>query len=230
MSNLLASGMNPTPEQAALIQGQTAQYMKGLQDYLDQAKQRGLSQAQDSAVSRGIPLSDIARGQEANVGAQYLRSLGEGYNQAKLAENQAMLQYPMQNLQLMSELNQQYNNPLYNALMSIGMSRLTGPRDVTGTQAGSLASQLTGAQTGQQYGTQTGTTTGSEYGKQIGTQQQQQTGQTTGTTTGKTTTDQTGWNKGTSATQTTGKQSSTPGIQDWIGMLSSLGGTVGMFI
>ena len=124
---------NPTPQQNTLLEGQTANYMQGLQDYLNQWQKGAMSQAQQSAISRGIPLSDIARGQESNVQSQYGRQLAQGYNQAKGQELQNKLQYPMQNLQMMSGLNQQFNNPFLQSLQNIGMSRYGQPMNTTST-------------------------------------------------------------------------------------------------
>lgn len=133
LQDLLKYGMNPTPQQNTLFEGQTANYMQGLQNYLNQWQNGAMSQAQQSALARGIPLSDIARGQEANVNAQYGRQLAQGYNQAKGQELQNKLQYPMQNLQFMAGLNQQFNNPFLQSLQNIGMSRYGQPMNTTQT-------------------------------------------------------------------------------------------------
>jgi len=133
MQQLLSSGMNATPEQKALLEGQTSNYMTGLQGYLDDWRQGAMSQAQQSALSRGIPVSDIARGQEANVDAMYGKQMAQGYNYAKGQELQNLLQYPLQNLQTMAGLQGQYNNPLIQMLYNTAMSRIQGPRDTTST-------------------------------------------------------------------------------------------------
>ncbi len=155
MQNLLKSGgLTPTPEQSALLSGQTQNYMQGLLNQLGQWRKGAMSQAQQSALARGIPLSDIARGMESNVDAQALQSIAQGYNQAKQLELQNRLNLPMQNLQLMSGLQQAYNQPYMNLLTQLGTSRLTGPRDVAtggmqaGTRAGETQAEMTGKTTG----------------------------------------------------------------------------------
>lgn len=148
MQGLLGSGLNATPEQKALLQGQTSNFMEGLKQTLNDYRQSAMNRAQHEALSRGIPLSDIARGGEANVDAQVLKQLSQGYTQAKGMELQNMLNLPFQNLGMMSQLQQAYNNPYMNMLNALAMSRLTGPRDVTqtgtstGTQTPSLFSGL----------------------------------------------------------------------------------------
>lgn len=136
LQQLLGYGMNATPRQNKLLEGQTTNYMQELQQYLDQARAGNMSRAQQSAINRGIPLSDMARGQEANVDAQYQRSLAQGYNTAKGQELQNKLQYPMQNLSLMSGLQQQYQSPLMQMAYDTAMSRYRGPHNQTSTQTG----------------------------------------------------------------------------------------------
>lgn len=154
MQQLLKNPYQVDPRQAALLEGQTNEYMTGLIDRLNQWQTGAMSQAQDSAIKRGIPLSDIARGQEANVQAQYGRQLGEGYNQAKMQELQSKLQLPYQNLNLAGQLQQQYSSPLMQMLYNVGMSRLHGPRDqyTTGTATGTSGGGWPGVMQGMGQG------------------------------------------------------------------------------
>lgn len=150
LQSLLNSGMNATPEQRALLEGQTSNYMTGLQGYLDDWRQGAMSQAQQSALARGIPVSDIARGREGGVDAMYGQQMAQGYNYAKGQELQNLLQYPLQNLQTMAGLQGQYNNPLMQMLYNTAMSRVQGPQNVTQTQTsgGGLGGILQGAMGG----------------------------------------------------------------------------------
>jgi len=122
-----------TPAQKSVLEQQTQNYMQGLQQLVDEYTKSGVSQAQQSALARGIPLSDIARGMESNVYAQGINTLGQGYNQAKTMELQNLLNYPMQTASLSQQLNAPYLDMMYN----LGMSRLIGPRDtaISGSQS-----------------------------------------------------------------------------------------------
>lgn len=141
LSRFLNYGLAGTPEQNSLLEGQTANYLKGLTDLLNQQRQSSMSQAQQSAIARGIPYSDIARGQEANVDAGINRQIAQGYNQAKGQELQNKLNMPMQNIQAMAGLNQGFNAPLQQLLSTIGMSRYNGPYNQTTTQITPLQQQ-----------------------------------------------------------------------------------------
>lgn len=134
------AGPSLTPQQTGLLEGQTKEFMGGLMNTLEQWRKSAMSRAQQSAIKRGIPLSDIARGQEANVDAQMMQQLAQGYTGAKTRELQGKLDYPMQNLQYLLAANQ----PYMTMLNQLGMSRLAGQRnvDTTGTMTGSsVASQ-----------------------------------------------------------------------------------------
>jgi len=112
-----------TPQQKNLLSKQTDEYMKGLKQEIDNYTKSAVSQAQQSALARGIPLSDIARGMESNVYAKGVDALSQGYNQAKLNELSNLLNYPLQ-----------ANQPFMNIIQQLGMSRLEGPRDVYSTE------------------------------------------------------------------------------------------------
>lgn len=155
-ANVLQGGA-PTisPQQTQLLEGQTSNFMQGLNQALEQYRKGAMSKAKQDALRRNIPLSDIARGQEANVDAQMMQQLAQGYTTAKGQELQNKLQYPFQNLnyiQGMAGLQNQYNQPFLDMLNQFAMSRLQGPRDVTrtgktttqGTQAGSTLSGSSG--------------------------------------------------------------------------------------
>jgi len=153
MSNLFG-GAAPqvSPQQQALIQGQTQNFMRGLQQQLEQYAKGAKSGNQQYWQGRGLPGSSMEVGGQSNIDAQMMQQLAQGYTQAKGQELQNLLQYPMQNLQYMQgmgSLQQQYNQPFLEMINQLGMSRLQGPRDVTQTGAttGTAVAQQ-GASTG----------------------------------------------------------------------------------
>jgi len=123
MNQLLGYGMNVTPEQKALLEGQTSEYMSGLGNYLQNWQKGAMSQATQSGLSRGLGQSDIARGMESNVYGQGQNLLAQGYNQAKMTELANKLNMPQQNLQLMANLQSMYNQPFMSALLGSGTQR-----------------------------------------------------------------------------------------------------------
>jgi len=142
MQNLLG-GAAPqvSPQQQALIEGQTKNFMQGLQQQLAQYSKGAKSGNQQYWQKRGLPGSSMEQGGRSNIDAQMLQQLGQGYTQAKGRELQNMLQYPQQNLaymQGMGNLQQQYNLPFLQMLQQLGMSRTQrGPMDqfITGHEA-----------------------------------------------------------------------------------------------
>ena len=142
MQQLLGYGMNATPQQNALFEGQTSEFMKGLLNQLGTYQKGAMSQATQSGLARGLGQSDIARGMEANVYGQGQNLLSQGYTQAKMQELANKLQYPMQNLQMMAGLQQMYNQPLLATLLGSGTQRQPVQMGQTGastTQSSSTA-------------------------------------------------------------------------------------------
>lgn len=151
LQQLLANPYQVAPQQQAILDEQTKRYMTGLTDQLTDWRTGAMSRTQDQAIARNIPRSDIARGMEANVEAQYGKQLASGYNQAMGQQLERELTLPQQNLNTAATLAQAYQNPLFQMLYNVGMSRLQGPRDqqttgtATGTSGGGWPGVMQGA-------------------------------------------------------------------------------------